>query len=299
MGESKHKATIAFLPYAARREKDGEGKPSNTSKHTPPCRQILTKHLAISHWVFKMGTQLMEAELPISLKYIMLDAFRHWHPFPYYTNDIDTMMQLWMTIASALPYTNDVGQSVVDTLLQMASNEELLPHIPVPAWDWLKKRPPLHPGCRGLRWGTDEGVVQMVRKLGDVGIIASYLFVVWSGRDYFFSSEFKAMSHLIKGELSGIGVVEHRADLIHRLDCVLPQLKPGSRTEQQYKEFRMVLMEMDEEAAKALAGNVPQSRRSVLSTNMRMCRISLYLYVCASSSVPVVASRPPSTPSSD
>lgn len=45
MDESKHRATIAFLPYAARWEKDGKGKLPNT----PLYHQVLTRlHVGFS-----------------------------------------------------------------------------------------------------------------------------------------------------------------------------------------------------------------------------------------------------------
>jgi len=148
MDDSRCTTTIVFLPYTARREKDGKGKPP---RH-PACCQILTRFLAISRWVFKMGTQHMEAMLPILLQYSTLYSFRYQYWFLRHANDIGAMMQLWMAAASVLPYTGDIGQSVVDTLLQMAADCDLLPHIPVLAWDWLKRRPRLRPECEMGNW---------------------------------------------------------------------------------------------------------------------------------------------------
>jgi len=246
-----------------------------------------------------MSARLIEVVLPVSLNYATLDSFRHQYWLLHHASDIDAMMQLWMTAAAALPYTGDIGQSVVDTLLQMASDRHLLSHIPVLAWDWLKKRPLLHPECKGLRWGTDKEVVQTVRKLGDVGLITSYLFIVWSKWSWILHPEFQVMLRLVREELSGIGAAGYRADLIQRLDDILPQLESrfGER-KQQYEELRTALVEVDEKAMKTLTG-MSHSRRSVLFTNVCMCRRSLYLHVCASSSVPVVACRPPGTHSSN
>jgi hypothetical protein len=74
-----------------------------------------------------------------------LDAFRDRHWFLKHASDIGAMMRLWITAASALPYTDEVGERVVDALLGMATRDNLRPHIPVVAWDWLNKRPDLSP----------------------------------------------------------------------------------------------------------------------------------------------------------
>ena len=191
-------------------------------------------------------------------------------------------MQFWMAAASALPYTNDVGRRVVDTLLQMAGERKLQPHIPVLAWDWLKKRPVLTSWCLGEYPGTTENVVQMVRKLGDVGLITSYLFIVWSEGNDIFPRGFQAMLRLIKEELSGIGAAGYRSDLIQRLDDILSQFEPGSSHQQQYEELRAVLLEVDEEAMKTLDG---MSHRVVilfsLLTCVRACAGCHSTFMCA------------------
>ncbi|KAF9644098.1 hypothetical protein BDM02DRAFT_3272666 [Thelephora ganbajun] len=119
---SKDKAMIAFLPYATRREEDG-------------------------------------AVLPISLKYATLHAVLSDCRLLRNARNIGTMIRLWMAAASAVPHTDDIGRSMVGALLGMAYDDELSPHIPVSAWDWLKKRPT---GCQGFEYGTHSSVVQMV-----------------------------------------------------------------------------------------------------------------------------------------
>jgi len=212
--------------------------------------------------------RFLETVLPISLKYATLDAFRHRHQFLLQASDIGAMMQLWMAAASVLPYTNDVGQSVVDALLQMAVDSDLRPYVPVLAWDWLKKRPVFNSRCSGLVWGTSVGVVQMVRKLGDIELTTSYLCIVWSEWSDMTHWKFHVMLRLIKEELSGIGAAGYRSDLIQRLDDVLPQLNPGSNRKHEYEEFRTVLLEVDEEAMKTLSG---MSHRVVILFSLLTC----------------------------
>jgi len=92
---------------------------------------------------------------------------------------------------------------------------------------------------------------------------------------------------LIREELSGIGEVGHRADLIQRPDYAPLCLRPISYGRREYEEFRSVLPEVDEEAIKTLTG-MSQSGCPFLFPNMCVCRMLPYLHVCASSSVPVV-----------
>ena len=48
----------------------------------------------------------------------------------------------WAAAAMRVQYTEDVGQSVVDALLQIACNDSLRRHVPAEIWEWLKRRPP-------------------------------------------------------------------------------------------------------------------------------------------------------------
>ena len=95
----------------------------------------------------------------------------------------------------------------------MVYDVELRPHTPTVAWDWLKKHPLLRPGCRGLTLGTDYNVIQTVRELGDIELIASYLFIVWSESSSLDLQGFTAMLSLIREELGGIEAMGHRGDL--------------------------------------------------------------------------------------
>jgi hypothetical protein len=94
--------------------------------------------------------------------------------------DKEDLIQRWAAAASAIPCTKEVAQSVVDALLQIASKEELLPHIPANAWAWLTKQPPLPPVCLGRRIGTCPRVVKAIRALKDIEILKSYFLLIWS-----------------------------------------------------------------------------------------------------------------------
>ena len=197
---------------------------------------------------------------PISLKYVILDAFRDNREFMWHASSIDAMMRLWITTAAAVPYADDICRTMVDALLQMARDNKLWPHIPVLAWDWLKKRPHLYTRYKVLL-ETEEDIVLKVRKLGDAELTTSYLFVIWS--EWGFPSERvrTAILDVIREEFSGVGAARYRADLIQRLDYILSQFDGGwecihhrypsyaehniPRMKQQYEEFREALLEAD------------------------------------------------------
>ena len=80
----------------------------------------------------------------------------------------------WAEAASAIPYAKEVGQNVVDTLLQIAYVESLRPHIPIEIWACLKKRPMLPPKCRGRSQVTASSAVRNIREHGDIEILKSY-----------------------------------------------------------------------------------------------------------------------------
>jgi len=185
-------------------------------------------------------------------------------------------MQLWMKAASALQYTDDVGGSVVTTLLNVASSD-LSPHIPMVAWDWLNKRPVLPPECVAFLPEIVESTVRKIQQLGDTRLIVSYLHTVWSEWRKLGSEswdivlgpvpvehpDMSVMSRLIREELGGIGAAGHRADLIRRLDCVLLQLDQGQGVplaREEYEELRRELLKVDEEATKILTGTSSSSR---------------------------------------
>lgn len=173
-------------------------------------------------------------------------------------------MQCWIAAASTLPYTDDVGESVVDTLLQMAFQDGLRSHIPVEAWSWLKKRPVLRPDCQGLKFGASLEVFEAVREVGDLELITSYLFVVWSKWSHSHPKGFTAALEFIRSGLRGIEGAGYHADLIQRLDDVLSQINSDSPPPPQaadsvswYTEFRKALKEVNREAMKMMTCTSP------------------------------------------
>lgn len=176
----------------------------------------------------------------------------------------------WAVAVSAVPDTEETGQSVVDTLLQISDLSSLRPHIPVDTWAWLMKVSSLPPVCHGRTVASWPDVVRHVRGLGDIEILKAYFHLVWSEWDYIYRLGFEEMETSIRADFAGIGMWGHRKDLMKRLDCVLGQLGRGLeylnkhdpridryhvRTAlRQYTRLKEVLMEVDREAMETLTG---------------------------------------------
>ena len=182
------------------------------------------------------------------------------HILWYRIGDMEDFIQCWTTVASAVPYSEEIAQGVVEALLQIASKDELQ-YIPADLWLWLTKRPSLPPNCLGRYSGTDDSVVEAVRALKDVEVLKSYLLLVWSEWDTLDPDGFEEMCTLIREDFGGIEMRHHRADLVKRLDHILGQLdhgleyfqqqKPWFREyhiqgkKNQYRELRETLLEMN------------------------------------------------------
>ena len=156
--------------------------------------------------------------------------------------DGEKMVVGWAAAVSAVG--REVGgQSVVDTLLQIASVRSLRPHLPIGIWGWLKDPPSLPPVCLGRRCGTTPDTVRHVRRLGDFKILKSYLLLVWSEWDDLCIDGLDEMEITIREEFNGIGMRGHREDLLKRLDYVLERLGLGlgylEQHNPQVKQYRI------------------------------------------------------------
>lgn len=215
----KHKAITALLPYAVRQEQDGRPEMLDTFlrvARTSRERQFTWNRIQqVSITLFSEGSP---RAIILASPHIPWDLL----------TDKGGPVQQWVSAASAIPYTEDLGQSVVDVLLQIASVDELAPSIPIRVWSWLTKRPPLSATCLGRYVGTRYHVVMAVWALKDVEILKSYFLLIWSEwndlRDH---RGFDRMCVSIREDLGGVGMGDHRMELIQRLDHVLGQLDRG------------------------------------------------------------------------
>jgi len=100
-------------------------------------------------------------------------------------------------------------------------------------------------------------MVRVIRGLGDVGFIVSYLHVVRSGWCRPWYRGWSVMFHLIREELGRIGAAGYHTDLIRRPDQVLLRLDQGkgmSWAKGGYEDLRRDLLEADGRAIKILTG---------------------------------------------
>ena len=291
---SKRKAIVALFPYIVWQDQGGN-------------RRVVDAFLGIAKTP-KIGTllagpitRLFEEASPDSTnRLVMLLS-----PYACWGSILDGNTATWWAAAvTAVPYTEEVGQSVVDTLLQIVS-EELCMYIPIDTWAWLTKRPYLPPICEGRLVGTMSRVVRRVRELGDVEILESYLLLVWSEYDTIYLSGITEMCASIREDLGGIGMGRHREVLIDRLDHILGQLDMGleyleqqnpdleeyhvPEAKAQYKKLKRVLLEVDRETLEVLTRMPFKMINSFnLLTPVDDHRIPLNVHLCAPSPVSVV-----------
>ena len=133
----------------------------------------------------------------------------------------------WSAAVLAVQEIGEVSQSVVSTLLQIASIDSLRPHIPVKIWELIKSKPSLPPLCWGWHPVTTPNVVHYIRGLRDLEIIKSYFLLVWSEWDNLQINGLEEMEISIREDFVGPEMCGHRGDLIKRLDYVLGQLDLG------------------------------------------------------------------------
>jgi hypothetical protein len=203
----------------------------------------------------------------------------------------------WVEAVSAVPYTEEVCQSVVDALLQIASVDSLRQHIPVEIWTWLNERPPLPPKCRGRSMGTAGDVVRHVRGLGDIEIFKSYLLLVWSEWDIPHASGLDEIRTSIREDFGGVEAWHHREDLMGRLDQVLGELDRGwehhhrcnprvseddiQAGKKKYGELKEALLESHREAMKGLTRTNIKFTICGNRANSRCCTGSQSNFACA------------------
>ena len=212
---SKRKAVATLLPYAIWLEQDGQ---PEMFLHTARVLGMLGPMWCHVNDITHM---LLHKASPRAI--VLMSPHISWHQL---TGGRD-LVQLWVAAASTVQYSEEVAQCVVDTLLWIASKEELLPHITVNVWLWLKKQPSLPPICWGRCYGSCPLVIKAVQGLGDIEILKSYLLLVWSEWYMLWDEGFKEMCTLIHENFSGIGMGNHQIDLIQRLDQILRQLDKG------------------------------------------------------------------------
>ena len=212
---SKRKAITTFLPHAVWQERSGRPEALDTILHVARASRKLWFRW---HRVDKFASTLLSEATPRAA------ALASPHiPWDRLTDGGD-LIQQWAAVAPVAPDTEEVAQSVVDVLLQIASVDELVPYIPTDLWSRLAKCPPLPPICQGRHLGTRAHVIDAVWALKDISVFKSYLLVVWSEWDHLYPDGLDKMHTFIRKGFGGIGMEHYRAELIGRLDHVLGEL---------------------------------------------------------------------------
>ena len=300
---SKRKAITALFPYAVWKKRDGRRDTFDMFLHAVCASK--------DEWGFMWGrikpfvVTLLGGDSHVSLKQdaILVSPHLPWRGWNFAGDK--HLVQLWAAAALVVPSADGINQSIVDTLLQIASNGTLRPHIPIGMWSLLNKRSSLPPICYGRNMGSRRKVAQTIRALGDAETLTSYLLLIWSEWDWIYEDARDAMSASIREDLSGIGMGHHREELLHHLDQIFGQLDLGLRHLQRHKPnlnmfhiwmarehygmFREVVLEVDEQATRLLTREFPLSIvLSCLLTAVDSLRIALDVYVRIPSPVPLV-----------
>ena len=219
---SKHKAISTLLPYSVLLEQDGHQ--AMLDAVSDAFRASNSLWPIWDHAKPYLRSLISRPNHPSLCRAIALTSPH----VDWYSGLCDEgMVSRWVAATSAVAYEETVGQSVVDTLLQIASVGRLRRHIPVQIWAWLNKRPSLPPLCWGRQQSALCGTIHQIRGLRDIEILKSYFFLVWSEWDYLNDDGLEEMEIAICEDFGGIGMWCHREDLIERLDYVLGQLEQG------------------------------------------------------------------------
>jgi len=257
MIHSKRKALTALFPYVVLRVKEGDYEMFKAF-----LRVVRSSGRSGLMWFYiePLLSALLDEKTPTPLKWAAILVSPHvpWWQF----EDGERLIRLWADASSAVPYMDEVGQSVVDTLLQIASWKS--PTIPAGMWSWLNMRPSLPPLCSGRYWGSREAVVKMVRALNDIETLKSYLLLVWSEWDFLMPRGFDEMCTSIQEDFRGEEMNRHREDLLRRLGDIRVELgrgleyfqrdKPELKKESlglrqdQYEKLKEILLEVGGEA---------------------------------------------------
>ena len=297
--QSKHKAINALLPYAVLQERDG--RPQMLDAFLCAARASRMLKFGWSRARQYASTLLSKAS-PRALA--LASPHVRWE----FLTDRGDLVQRWAAATSMVLCTDEVAQNVLDTMLQIASQDALLPYIPTDFWFWLTKRPSLPPVCLGRDVGAHLHVAKAVRGLGDIEITKAYLLLIWSEWDYLASGGFDESCASVREDFGGVENGHHRAGLIQHLDHVLAQLDRGLEYLQQHnpnlgeRDFRMmkdqygklknILLETNIEAV--TRASYPTMGFPRILTQGEIHRISRNIYVQASVSVPIILYPEPS-----
>ena len=265
---SKYKTIGTLFPYATRLEQYGQQEMVDTILLAARAQvPIFQWHRIRTHI-----TTVFDESSPPSLNQViaLMSPYFPWHRNEFPTKNAVTR---WAAAAATVPYSEEVGRSVVDALLQISGYTSLQALIPADVWALLKKWPSLPPVCLGRSIGAQQPTVRHVRQLEDLEILLSYFLLVWSEWG-FPTSGIDEMLISIREDFGGIGMWGYRGDLIRHLEHVQGQLDLGlehfkyykpetdedrvQRRKERYGHLRDELLEVDKRAMEILTRTFPR-----------------------------------------
>jgi len=280
----KRKAITTLLPYATWQEQNGQPEMLGVLLYAARASKMLK---FMWHQAKQFASVVLSNATPQAI--ILISPYIPWDLLP----DRGDLVQQWAAATSKVPYTEEVAQDVVNTLLQIASIGDLLPHITIGIWSWLIEQPALPPVCSGRYFGTQQHVVEAVRKLEDIEILKSYLFLTWSEWDTL--DDFHEICVLVDEDFGGVEMGHHRADLIQQLDHILNQLDLGFEylaqhnpyiTEEAFHSMKYQYQRLKEAMLETITGGSnPSIVLLCILTQVETHRVSCHVYVCSSSPI--------------
>ena len=279
MINSKRKAISSLFPYAVFLEQGGQRRMVNAISRTA---RAMRSGKFMWHRVQPFITTMFNKPNPPSLNWVLgLISPR----VPLYDEPRGKNMVARRVVAALTVSNPEEGSwSVAGELLRIAFIDSLHPDIPH-GFPWQPK-------------STVGDLTDRVRALGDIGILKSYLFLIWSrwGPIDDQSGGLAEMQMLIREDLYGVRMGCHREDLIKRLDVVLQELDWAYRMEReegmrggatqrkgQCEELKKVLLEVDAEAVNTLTRKPTSFTRFRPLTPADTCRIPPNLCVRSAS----------------
>jgi hypothetical protein len=245
---SKRKAINTLLPYAIFLEQGGQqgmidiilcaARVSDSSSYN--CGKFMWRRVVL------YISRLFEQRSPTSLDRIII-IISPYVPWEGASNK-RVAVSRWAAAALATPYTDEVGQNVVDALFQIAHIDFLRPHIPIEIWRWLKRRPSLPPIYSGLRFAMHVDTVAYVRTLGEADVLKSLFLLGWSDKCSIDRVNISEVVSSVRGDFVGIEMEQHREDLIQRLGHIIGLLDQGQNSpfkieaKAQYTKLKEILV---------------------------------------------------------
>jgi hypothetical protein len=246
----KRKAINTLLPYAIFLEQDGQRGMIDAILHAARVSDSNSPNIGKFMWhhVTLYTSRLFEKRSPTSLNRVITLI----SPYVSWNGALNNKIAVarWAAAASEIPYSEEVGQSVVIALFQIAMIDFLRPHIPIEMWGWMKRQPTLPYIYNGVLRAADVIICSHVRRLGDIDILKSYFLLVWDQRACH-PRNLLEMETSIREDFGGMGMGHHRKDLIQQLDPVIGRLNSRAetpsmrRTKLQYTRLKDLLLEVD------------------------------------------------------